>query len=98
MGRQVKFGVRIHQHDYTFDDLKRVSSTLAQYIGRRRATVFENTGSVTCARRAFGCFTGRKKNDFDVRTYWRFVSAVQFGTYGCKEETTGCNTGENWET
>ncbi len=61
MGRQVKFGVRIHQHDYTFDDLKRVSSTLAQYIGRRRATVFENTGSVTCARRAFGCFTGRKK-------------------------------------
>ena len=61
MGRQVKFGVRIHQHDYTFDDLKRVSSTLAQYIGRRRATVSENTGPVTCARRAFGCFTGRKK-------------------------------------
>ena len=33
MGRQVKFGVRIHQHGYTFEDLKRVSSTLAEYIG-----------------------------------------------------------------
>jgi len=61
MGRQVKFGVRIHQHGYTFDYLKRVSSTLAQYISRRRATVSEDTGSVTCARRAFGCFTGHKK-------------------------------------
>ena len=61
MGRQVKFGVRIHQHGYTIDDLKRVASTLAQDIGRRRATVSENTGPVTCARRAFGCFTGRKK-------------------------------------
>ena len=65
MGRQVKFGVRIHQHDYTFDDLKGVASTLVQYISCRRATVFENTGSVTCARRAFGCFTAAK-NDFDV--------------------------------
>ena len=61
MGRQVKFGVRIHQHGYTFDDLKRVSSTLAQYIGSRRATISKNTGSITCARRAFGGFTGRKK-------------------------------------
>ncbi len=61
MGRQVKFGVRIHQHGYTFDDLKRVLSTLAQDIGRCRATVSENTEPVTCARRAFGCFTGRKK-------------------------------------
>jgi len=60
MGSQVKYGVRIHQHGYTFDDLKRVSSTLAQYIGRRRATVSENTGSVTCASRAFGCFTAAK--------------------------------------
>jgi len=60
-GHQVKFGLRIHQHGYTFDDLKRVIPTLAQYIGRRRATVSEDTGTVTCARRAFGCFTGYKK-------------------------------------
>jgi len=61
MGRQVKFGVRIHQHGYTYDDLERVSSILAQDIGRRRGIVSENTGSVTCARRAFGCFTAAKK-------------------------------------
>jgi len=97
MGRQVKYGVRIHQHGYTFDDLKRVSSTLAQHIGRRRAIVSENTGSVTYARRAFGCFTAAK-NDFAVGTHWRFVSAAQIGTYGCKEEATGCNAGENWGT
>ena len=97
MGRQVKSGVRIHQHGYTFDDLKRMSSTLAQDIGRRRATVSENTGSVTCARRASGCFTAAK-NDFDVGTHWRFVSAAQLGTYGCKGEAIGCNTGENCET
>ena len=97
MGRQVKFGVRIHQHGYTLDYLKRVSSTLAQYISRRRATVSEDTGSVTCARRAFGCHRAQK-NDSDLGTHWRFVSAVQLGTYSCKEEATGCNTGENCET
>ena len=97
MGRQVKFGVRIHQHDYTFDDLERVSSILAQDIGRRRGIVSENTGSVTCSRRAFGCFTAAK-NDFDVGTHWRFVSAAQLGTCGCKGEATRCNTGENCAT
>ena len=43
MGRQVKSSLRIHQHGYTFDDLKRVSSALAQYSSRRRATISENT-------------------------------------------------------
>ena len=49
MGRQVKFGVRIHQHGYTFDDLKRVW-TLADRLGYHSATLYDllNSPALEC--------------------------------------------------
>ncbi|PKB70674.1 MAG: hypothetical protein BZY87_09100 [SAR202 cluster bacterium Io17-Chloro-G6] len=49
MSRQVKFGVRIHQHGYSFDDLKRVW-TLADRLGYHSATLYDllNSPALEC--------------------------------------------------
>ena len=49
MSRQVKFGVRIHQHGYTFDDLKRVW-TQADSLGYHSATLYDllNSPALEC--------------------------------------------------
>ena len=49
MGRQVKFGVRMHQHGYTFDDLKRVW-TQADRLGYHSATLYDllNSPALEC--------------------------------------------------
>ena len=49
MTQQVKFGVRIHQHGYTFDDLKRVW-TQADRLGYHSATLYDllNSPALEC--------------------------------------------------
>jgi alkanesulfonate monooxygenase SsuD/methylene tetrahydromethanopterin reductase-like flavin-dependent oxidoreductase (luciferase family) len=49
MSRQVKFGVRIHQHGYTFDDLKRIW-TQADRLGYHSATLYDllNSPALEC--------------------------------------------------
>ena len=49
MSQQVKFGVRIHQHGYTFDDLKRVW-TAADRLGYHSATLYDllNSPALEC--------------------------------------------------
>ena len=49
MSRQVKFGVRIHQHGYTFEDLKRVW-TQADRLGYHSATLYDllNAPALEC--------------------------------------------------
>ncbi|MCI0794788.1 MAG: LLM class flavin-dependent oxidoreductase [Chloroflexi bacterium] len=49
MNQQVKFGVRIHQHGYTFDDLKRVW-TQADTLGYHSATLYDllNSPALEC--------------------------------------------------
>ena len=49
MSRQVKFGVRIHQHGYTFEDLKRVW-TQADRLGYHSATLYDllNSPALEC--------------------------------------------------
>ena len=49
MNRQVKFGVRIHQHGYTFDDLKRVWIQ-ADRLGYHSATLYDllNSPALEC--------------------------------------------------
>ena len=49
MTQQVKFGVRIHQHGYTFDDLKRVW-TQADQSGYHSATLYDllNSPALEC--------------------------------------------------
>ncbi len=49
MNQQVKFGVRIHQHGYTFDDLKRVW-TQADQLGYHSATLYDllNSPALEC--------------------------------------------------
>ena len=49
MSRQVKFGVRMHQHGYTFDELKRVW-TQADRLGYHSATLYDllNAPALEC--------------------------------------------------
>ena len=49
MSHRVKFGVRIHQHGYTFDDLKRVW-TQADRLGYHSATLYDllNSPALEC--------------------------------------------------
>ena len=49
MTQQVKFGVRIHQHGYTFDDLKRIW-TQADQLGYHSATLYDllNSPALEC--------------------------------------------------
>ena len=49
MSRHVKFGVRMHQHGYNFDDLKRVW-TQADRLGYHSATLYDllNAPALEC--------------------------------------------------
>jgi alkanesulfonate monooxygenase SsuD/methylene tetrahydromethanopterin reductase-like flavin-dependent oxidoreductase (luciferase family) len=49
MSRHVKFGVRMHQHGYDFDDLKRVW-TQADRLGYHSATLYDllNAPALEC--------------------------------------------------
>ena len=101
MGRQVKFGVRIHQHSPARLHLRRFEAGVIHigtgYWPPSGHCLREHWASYL-RQESFWMFHRPQKNDFDVGTHWRFVSAAQFGTYGCKKEATGCNTGENCET